>query len=434
MKVLLVHNEYGKRSGEEAVVDKMAEIFAGLGLEVARLRRSTTEVRGTLVGKARAFVAGIYCPLGVRAMRRALAEEKPDLVNVHNLYPFISPAALRECRRAGVPVVMTVHNFRLICPTGLFMRDGGPCELCLERGNEWGCVRHNCEHSRLKSLGYAARNAVARRRRHYIDCVDVFACITEFQRRKLIEAGFPPERIVVIPNSAETDGQGHTGTQQGAATTPEAQAPGTQQPATAHQGPTEGLTQQPASAEGVSSAPGFCRGDYVGFCGRISREKGIDLIAEAARRHPEIGFRLAGAVGDPELVADLPPNVKMTGFLRGRDLEDFYERARFVVMASRCYEGFPMAILEAARHSRATVAPDHGGFTEIVSGTGVLFGPGDADSLAEAVSGLWHDPQRAAALGRKAAERLRECYATPVVARQWGEIVERLTGRKPSEV
>lgn len=443
MKVLLVHNEYGKRSGEEAVVDKMAEIFAGLGLEVARLRRSTAEVRGTLVGKARAFVAGIYCPLGVRAMRRALAEEKPDLVNVHNLYPFISPAALRECRRAGVPVVMTVHNFRLICPTGLFMRDGGPCELCLERGNEWGCVRHNCEHSRLKSLGYAARNAVARRRRHYIDCVHVFACITEFQRRKLIEAGFPPERIVVIPNCAET------GAQQGAPTTPEAQAPGTQQPAaaqqapterptrqpaTAHQGPAEGPTQQPASAEGVSSAPGFCLGDYVGFCGRISREKGIDLIAEAARRHPEIGFRLAGAVGDPELVADLPPNVELTGFLKGRDLEDFYERARFVVMASRCYEGFPMAILEAARHSRATVAPDHGGFTEIVSGTGVLFGPGDADSLAEAVSGLWHDPQRAAALGRKAAERLRECYATPVVARQWGEIVERLTGRKPSEV
>jgi len=444
MKVLLVHNEYGKRSGEEAVVDKMAEIFAGLGLEVARLRRSTAEVRGTLVGKARAFVAGIYCPLGVRAMRRALAEEKPDLVNVHNLYPFISPAALRECRRAGVPVVMTVHNFRLICPTGLFMRDGGPCELCLERGNEWGCVRHNCEHSRLKSLGYAARNAVARRRRHYIDCVHVFACITEFQRRKLIEAGFPPERIVVIPNCAET------GAQQGAPTTPEAQAPGTQQPAaaqqapterptrqpaTAHQGPTEGPTQQPASAEGVSSAPGFCLGDYVGFCGRISREKGIDLIAEAARRHPEIGFRLAGAVGDPELVADLPPNVELTGFLKGRDLEDFYERARFVVMASRCYEGFPMAILEAARHfARHGGPPTTGGFTEIVSGTGVLFGPGDADSLAEAVSGLWHDPQRAAALGRKAAERLRECYTTPVVARQWGEIVERLTGRKPSEV
>ena len=432
MKVLLVHNEYGKRSGEEAVVDKMAEIFAGLGLEVARLRRSTAEVRGTLVGKARAFVAGIYCPLGVRAMRRALAEEQPDLVNVHNLYPFISPAALRECRRAGVPVVMTVHNFRLICPTGLFMRDGAPCELCLERGDEWGCVRHNCEHSRLKSLGYAARNAVARLRRHYIDCVDVFACITEFQRRKLIEAGFPPERIVVIPNCAETGRPMAPGAQQGA-TTPEAQAPGTQQPAAAHQGPTKGPTQQPVAAEGVSSAPGLWRGGYVGFCGRISREKGIDLIAEAARRHPEIGFRLAGAVGDPELVADLPPNVELTGFLKGRDLEDFYERACFVVMASRCYEGFPMAILEAARHSRTTVAPDHGGFTEIVSGAGVLFHPGDADSLAEAVSSLWRDPQLAVALGRKAAERLRERYATPVVARQWREIVEMLTGKKPYE-
>ena len=194
MKVLLVHNDYGKYSGEEAVVDKMAAMLGGMGHEVAQLRMTTAGVRESLSGKVKGFVSGICCPGGVRAMRKALLREKPDVVNVHNLYPFISPAALRECRKAGVPVVMTVHNFRLICPTGLFMRDNRPCELCLEKGNEWGCVRHNCEHSMLKSVGYAARNAVARLRRHYLDCVDRFACITDFQRRKLIEAGFPEEK------------------------------------------------------------------------------------------------------------------------------------------------------------------------------------------------------------------------------------------------
>lgn len=137
MKVLLVHNDYGKYSGEEAVVDKMAVMLGELGYEVAQLRMTTAGARESLTGKIRGFVSGVYCPSGVKAMREAIECEKPDVVNVHNLFPFISPAALRECKKAGIPVIMTVHNFRLICPTGLFMRDNRPCELCLDKGNEW---------------------------------------------------------------------------------------------------------------------------------------------------------------------------------------------------------------------------------------------------------------------------------------------------------
>lgn len=385
-KILIVHNDYGKYSGEEAVVDKMAGIFAGLGYDVAQLRMSTAGARDSLSGKMRGFFAGIHSPAGVRAMREALDREKPDLVNVHNLYPFISPAALRECRKAGVPVVMTIHNFRLMCPTGLFMRDNRPCELCLERGNEWGCVRYNCEHSMLKSIGYAARNAVARIRRHYIDCVDMFACITDFQRRKLIEAGFPPERLTVIPNSVDVD--------------------------------------MDVAAAGI--------GGYVAYSGRISREKGVDLIIEAARRNPDIPFRLAGAVRDKELTEQLPPNVELTGFLNGEALRRFYVGARFFVMASRCYEGFPLAILEAASYSRAMIAPDHGGFTEIIAGDGAAIGlltpPGDAEALSVAVRGLWDSPEEAQRLGGLARAKLLSRYATPVVADMWRQLTRSLTG------
>ena len=148
MKILLVHNNYGKRSGEEAVVDKMDAIFKSIGHDVAQLRMTTEGVRESVAGKVRGFLSGMYSPGGVKAMRDALRREKPDVVNVHNLYPFISPAALFECRKAGVPVIMTIHNFRLICPTGLFMRNGRPCEECLDRHDEWGCFAHNCEHSR----------------------------------------------------------------------------------------------------------------------------------------------------------------------------------------------------------------------------------------------------------------------------------------------
>lgn len=384
MKVLIVHNDYGKYSGEEAVVDKMAAMLPAIGYEVAQLRMTTADARESLMGKIRGFVSGIYCPGGVKAMREAIRRESPDVVNVHNLYPFISPAALKECRKAGVPVVMTVHNFRIMCPTGLFMRDNRPCEMCLERGNEWGCVKYTCEHSRLKSIGYAARNAVARIGRYYRDYVDMFACITDFQRRKLIQAGFPPEKIVVIPNSMD-----------------------------------------------VPPLTDYEAGNYVAYSGRISREKGVDMIIEAARRHPDIPFKLAGAVRDTDLVADLPSNVELTGYLSGEKLRDFYANARFFVMASRWYEGFPMTILEAARFAKPMVAPDHGGFTEIIGrgedAIGMLVSPGNSDSLSDAIYELWRSSSKTQQLGRKAYDKLKHTYSIDVVSAQWSKLLDKIT-------
>jgi len=384
MKVLIVHNDYGKYSGEEAVVDKMAAMLPTIGYEVAQLRMTTADARESLMGKIRGFVSGIYCPGGVKAMREAIRRESPDVVNVHNLYPFISPAALRECRKAGIPVVMTVHNFRIMCPTGLFMRDNSPCEVCLERGDEWACVKYNCEHSRLKSIGYAVRNAVARTGRYYRDCVDMFACITDFQRRKLIQAGFPPEKIVVIPNSMDVPP----------------------------------LTDCEA-------------GNYVAYSGRISREKGVDMIIEAARRHPDIPFKLAGAVRDTDLVADLPSNVELTGYLSGEKLRDFYANARFFVMASRWYEGFPMTILEAARFAKPMVAPDHGGFTEIIGrgedAIGMLFAPGNIDSFDEMVASMWGDLIKTQLLGAKSYVKLQKQYSTEVVVDKWNALLAQMT-------
>lgn len=107
MKILIVHNNYGKYSGEEAVVDKMADMLMSHGHEVAFYRRTTEGVRESAVGKIKGFLSGIYSSSGVRGMRDALRRERPDIVSVHNLYPFISPAALFECKKAGVPIVMT---------------------------------------------------------------------------------------------------------------------------------------------------------------------------------------------------------------------------------------------------------------------------------------------------------------------------------------
>lgn len=387
MKILLVHNDYGKYSGEESVVDQMAAMWTEQGHQVVQLRMSTADSRDSLVGKMHGFLAGLYSPKGVREMRRILKVERPDVVNVHNLYPFISPAALFECKKAGVPVVMTVHNFRLICPTGLFMRDGKPCELCLERGNEWNCVRYNCEHSLLKSVGYAARNAVARYSGAYRKCVDRFACITDFQRQKLIQAGFDAGKIVVIPNS-------------------------------------------------VPCPPSFqsTLGDYIAYVGRLSYEKGYDLLIEVARRHPDIQFRFAGAQRMPSEV-ETPKNVRFMGYLKGKKLSDFIQNARFLVIPSRCYEGFPMAILEAAQFGKPAVGPNHGGFTEIIgerdAAIGCLFAPGDVDALEQQVFSLWNNPSEIARLGGKAHDKLLREYSTEVIYQKWNNLVQGLLQTMP---
>ena len=387
MKILILHNNYGKYSGEEAVVDKMAAMLKSHGHEVCFYRLSSEGSREHLTGKLKGFLCGIYSPQGVRGVREALKKEKPDVVNVHNLYPFISPAALFECKKAGVPVVMTVHNFRLICPTGLFMRNGKPCEICLQKHNEWSCIRYNCEHSLLKSIGYTLRNVYARWTKAYKRNVDAFACITEFQRQKLKKAGFEEKRLLVIPNFMNFEQRG--------------------------------VMQ---------------KGNYVAFCGRLSSEKGIDLILEVARRCPNIPFKLAGEVRDNELVAQLPPNCQLMGYITGGELIDFYNHAAFFIMASKWYEGFPMAILEAAQYGKPTIAPNHGGFTEIIgegdAAIGRLFRPGDVDSLERYVAELWNNLQETEQLGKRAFEKLKKEYSSEVIYRKWEKLFSDIVNRK----
>ncbi|WP_418213214.1 glycosyltransferase family 4 protein [Bacteroides difficilis] len=382
MKILLVHNNYGKYSGEEAVVDKMASMFREHGHEVCFYRLTTERSRESLSGKIKGFLCGIYSPSGVKGLREILEREKPDVVNVHNLYPFISPAALFECKKTKVPVVMTVHNFRLICPTGLFMRNGKPCEVCLQKRNEWGCIQYNCEHSYFKSVGYTLRNVYARWTGAYKNNVRTFACITEFQRKKLIEAGFDKNKIVVIPNSIDIPLKYKT-----------------------------------------------TFGSYVAYIGRLSYEKGYDLLVEIARKYPEIQFCFAGAKREDTNIA-FPKNVQLMGYLKGKELEYFIKNARLVVIPSRCYEGFPMAILEAAQFGKPCVCPDHGGFTEIIgkgeNTIGRLFEPNNLNDLEKQILALWNQPVLVEELGQKAYEKLQKEYSSEVVYNKWNELFTKI--------
>ena len=382
MKILIVHNNYGKYSGEEAVVDKMATMLQSHKHTVCFYRLTTEGARDKISDKIKGFTAGIYSHTGVKGIKKILRKEKPDIINVHNLYPFISPAALFECKKAGIPVVMTVHNFRLICPTGLFMRNGKPCEQCLDRKNEWSCIKYNCEHSIFKSIGYTLRNVYARWTKAYLKNVDMFACITEFQKKKLIETGYDKNKITVIPNSIDA----------------------------------------PCSYT-------LTTGGYIAYIGRLSYEKGYDLLVEVARKHPEIKFRFAGAQREQKNT-DIPSNVEFAGYLQKDKLLEFIQKARFIVIPSRCYEGFPMAILEAACHGKPAIASNHGGFTEIIgqgeNAIGKLFEPGNTDDLDKQIAELWNNQTLTEELGEKAFKKLKKHYDSEVVYKQWETLFSKL--------
>jgi len=381
MRILLVHNEYGELSGEETAVNGIHSLLLRNGHEVVPFIRKSSEIPEMPFGRARAFFNGVYSPASRRAIRRAIQETTPDLVHVHNLFPLISPSVLPECKQLGLPVVMTVHNYRQVCPNGLLFRNGRLCHGCLG-GHEWRCVKNNCERSFCKSLGYSLRTWTARKRRWFLDNVDLFICLTEFQRRVLIREGFSQHRLTVIPNS------------------------------------TGDLYCGSASSRNPNDSI------YVLYVGRVSPEKDVQTLLEAARRLPGIPVRIAGSWHRmPELVGAAPANVDFLGQLDGAALADQYHRCRMVVFATRCYEGCPTVLLEAMSHAKPVVCSRIGGLPEIVQEgrTGLLYTPQSPEDMAAKIEELWNSPELCEQLGRAAR---KEALLTYSVQRQYDAIHE----------
>jgi len=366
MRVLMIHNEYARPSGEEHASQAIADLLTRHGHEVHWHRRSSAEIAGSLAGQAKAFFTGVYNPSSRRRVARLLTEREYDVVQVQNLYPLLSPAILGPIRKAGLPLVMRCPNYRVFCPNGLHLVKGRVCERCLGFGRELWCVLRNCEEGLFKSTGYAVRNAVARLSGMIRRNVNVFIVQSEFQKRKFAAQGIEPDRMVVIP----------------------------------------GVT--PRSAE--DEPPGT--GRTISFVGRLSAEKGVVEFIEAARRLPDQPFAVAGdASGVQSLVDSAPANVHFAGFVSGADLETFYRQTKVFVCPSKWYEGFPNVITRAMVAGKPVVASGIGALPEIVDDgvTGWVFTPGDVDELVDRIGRLADDePARGSmgAAGRAKAARL----------------------------
>lgn len=367
MKILIVHNAYGEFSGEESVVEAQVKLLEGRGHEVLKFERSSAELLSNRA-KCKAFFTGIYNSAAVREMRLLLNTLRPDIVHIHNLFPLISPGVLPECRKAGIPVVMTVHNYRLICPNGLHMTGGQICQKCCG-GREWWCLLKNCESSFSKSLGYALRNYVARKFRFFYDNVTVYACLTEFQKLRLIEGGVKKNLIKVVPNMCNR--------------------------------PIEGIEQ-------------FENTDYIAYAGRISEEKGLPTLFEAMKLLPGVSLKVAGR-GPLEISSPKrQPDCEFVGFLDNSKLFDFYRNSKILVFPSIWYETFGLTIVEAMLQGKPVIASRIGGIPEIVEDgvTGLLFEPGNAEDFAEKIHYLWERPDLCRQMGEAGREKALREYSS----------------------
>lgn len=370
MKILMVHNKYGKHSGEEAVVEAQIKLLTEKGHEIITYFRSSEELETMTNAKIKAFFLGVRNNKSIRDIKEIVEKIRPDIVHVHNLYPIISPAILPVISSFGIPIAMTIHNYRLLCPNGLFFTKGSICEKCTGSAKELNAIVNNCEGSIFKSTGYALRNFWARFTKQYQNHVNTFLCLNEFQKNKLIKNGFDKDKCVVIPNFY--------------------------------------------SKKIVDKEYDFSKKTYAAFAGRISPEKGLPILLAAAKKIPEVNFQIAGFMrpGYKEEL-DIPKNVVLRGMLNSNEMKEFYENAKFLVHTSICYEGFAMVFPEAMAHKLPIIAPDLASYPEIIENevNGLLFKPKDSKDLAHKISLIWNENEKLKQLGENGFKIVSHKYS-----------------------
>lgn len=396
MRILLLHNSYQQRGGEDVAVARECSLLAARGHEVSLYTVFNDAVRDAWARVRTALGA----PYSLSARRRVAAEirrVRPDIVHVHNFFPLLTPSVYDACRAAGRPVVQSLHNYRLLCLNALFFRDGRICEDCLGTPVPWPGVKHGCYRgSRGASAAVAAMLTVHRAMRTWAEKVDVYIALTEFARAKFVQGGLPARKLVVKSNFVHPD-------------------PG----------------------------PGEGRGGYALFVGRLSPDKGLDTLLAAWER---LGDRvLLKIVGDGPLAPQVRaaaarrPGLEWLGMQPSECVFALMKDAGALLFPSRCYEGFPQVVAEAYAVGLPVIAGDLGSLSSLIDHgrTGLRFSSNDPADLAAKVTELWAHPEKRAAMSRAARREFEQKYTAEQNYRALMEIYARaMTGAQltPKEV
>lgn len=357
MRILFVHSRYQIPGGEESVVEAEIQLLRSHGHEVWRYERDNHEIDGrNRIGLLRDT---LWSRSSHDAVHRLVKEHAIDVVHVHNTLPLVSPSVYWAAGRAGAAVVQTLHNFRWLCPQGTLLRDGRICEDCVGKVS-WRAVQHRCYRdsavqSAVMTTTYGLHTALGSLHRQ----ADRIIALTDFARNKFIDGGFPADKLVVKPNFVED------------AASAQAAAP--------------------ASRSGLL------------YVGRLSVEKGPDVLVAASRQVPEARFDVLGH-GPLADTLERPDNIRFAGAVPKAEVLGAMQRAQALVLPSRCYEGLPMTLVEAFCQGLPVIASRLGAFPSLIEDgvTGLLFDPGDSGDLARKVRWCREHPDAMARMGQAA--------------------------------
>lgn len=369
MKILLVHNRYLVRGGEDAVVDQERDLLRSHGHEVVEYYKDNRDVAN--VNKLQLAISSVWATETHAELLRLLEEQKPALVHVHNTLPLISPAIYYAASRQSIPVVQTLHNYRLVCPNGLLMRSSTVCEECVGKSIPWPAVQHRCYRgSRSATFAVAASLSVHRVLGTFRREVTRYITLCQFARQKLLLGGLPQDRVVVKANFAIDR---HKGVDLN--------------------GPRFGAL----------------------FVGRLSVEKGVDVLLKAWESN-DFDLQIIGPGSSAKLQNSAPPSVRFRGVVDEVELAFAMRRSAFIVMPSLVYEGFPMVVAEAFSAGLPIIASRIGALAELVDDglTGLHFRANDPLDLAAKVQWAIANPERMREMGVH-ARQMYERHYTPEI-------------------
>ncbi len=371
LKILTIHNEYKYYGGEDVVVESESDLLSRNGISVDKYIVSNKDtLRNGYLHTASALSRSHYNKNSFAAVKEVCKQTKPDLAHVHNCWFSLSPAIYSAIRSENIPVVQTLHNYRLLCVNAKLFRGGKPCMDCVGKG-VWQGILHGCYHdSRVLSAVAARMIQQSRRRRTWTNEIDTYIALNDFCRNLFVESGIPARKIAVKPNFVQDSGHDPSCRQRG----------------------------------GI-------------FIGRLSEEKGVDLLLNAWKGIDDYPLTI---VGDGPLAghaakiiaAENLGNIRLLGRRSRSECLELLRKSAFLVFPSLWYETFGNSIVESFSCGRPVIAANQGAMAELVveGGTGLLFNPGDANDLAARIRWMIDNSGECKAMGLNARTEYERKY------------------------
>ena len=382
MRILLVNTRHHRGGGDSSYTFNLAELLTANGHEIAFFamqdERNLHDPNSDLfvshidfreANRDKSIANGlrvlgrvIYSTEARSKFAQILERFQPDIVHLQNIHSHLSPSIIFEAKRRGIPVVWTLHDYKLVCPNTNCLEDstGEICESC-GSGRFYMAAYRRCKKGSMLASAMASVEAYAYKLMGVADKVDAFLSPSLFLKNKFAERGFPTGKVHHLPLF---------------------------------------LPQEICRTERNA-------GSYILFASRLDPIKGIRTLIEACRLAPGVKVILAGRVDEPlasELPGLLPPNALYVGLMHGKDLIELFNGASAVVSPSLCFENQPFSILEAFSFGKPVVASRLGGMVELVGDQerGLLFPAGKAEALAAAMEWMVSHPKEAECMGDSA--------------------------------